>query len=93
MTLELACQIIIPLLSCTAVFLVTRTDDRSKLIGFCFGLSSQPFWIYTTWNHAQYGLFILSLFYTFQWTKGIVLLQIKEKVRRIYEQRYSSHAY
>lgn len=69
---EVFCQFIIPVLSCSAVFLVTR-KDRSRFWGYWCGLASQPFWMYTFWHHQQWGLFALAVFYTTQWTKGIVV--------------------
>lgn len=69
--IEIICQIFIPIVSAAGVFFVTRKDESRKW-GFVLGLATQPFWFYTTLHNRQYGLFILSLFYTVQWIKGII---------------------
>lgn len=33
-------------------------------------LISQPFWLYTTFMTSQWGMFTLSLFYTFCWVRA-----------------------
>ena len=39
--------------------------------GFVFGFLSQPFWFLTAYLNEQWGVFILSLAYTFSWCLGI----------------------
>lgn len=67
---ELICQVAIPIFSGLGVYFVSRIDNK-KRYGYIFGLCSQPFWFYTLWNHQQWGLFALSLFFTSQWLKGV----------------------
>ena len=71
MTIEIISQFVIPILSCAGVYFVTK-KDRTRKYGYVFGLCSQPFWIYTTAYNHQWGLFALSLFYTYRWIHGIV---------------------
>ena len=40
-------------------------------------MGSQPFWYYTTWVNEQWGIFILSGFYTYAWLTGIYFHWIK----------------
>lgn len=70
MEFELISQFAILILGGLAIWLVSSKKDYSKW-GFVIGLISQPFWIYTTFSNKQYGMFVLSLWYTFGWTRGI----------------------
>lgn len=76
--LEIICQIAIPIFSGLGVYFVSK-DTPSKRFGYIFGLCSQPFWIYTLFTHEQWGLFLLSLFFTIQWIKGIYNYWFKKK--------------
>lgn len=71
MNLELVCQIFIPLLSALVAYNVTSVEPKRRRLGYFLGTISQPMWYYTTIHHHQWGLFILSLWYTIQWIKGI----------------------
>ena len=42
-----------------------------------FGLLSQSFWITITFLSQQWGMFVLSLFYTMIWLKGVKTYWIK----------------
>lgn len=70
-SIDLICQIGIPLLSCLVSYNITSIDPKQRLFGFYCGISSQPMWYFTTLYHKQWGLFLLSLWYTIQWIKGI----------------------
>lgn len=35
------------------------------------GLIGQPFWFYTSYTNEQWGIFILSFFYSYAWYIGI----------------------
>ena len=65
-------QIIIALLGALAIWLTSSGNQRVRLWGYVAGLISQPFWLWTTWEAQQWGMFALSVFYTFAWCKGIV---------------------
>ena len=53
-----------------AIYLISL-KRKCRRWGYIFGLISQPFWIYTTFKNNQYGMFILSLWYTYSWINGI----------------------
>lgn len=59
----------IALLSGAAVLLVGLGDARAPW-GFLLGLASQPFWLLATWRARQWGMFLLSLWYTLAWAAG-----------------------
>ena len=57
----------------TAIILVSRKNKW----GFVAGLLGQPGWLITTVVHQQWGIFLLSLVYTFSWTYGFYQWFIK----------------
>ena len=63
-------QLMIAILGGTAIYLVGR-KDKYKKYGYISGLLSQPFWLYTTFVNEQWGIFFLSLWYTYSWANGI----------------------
>jgi len=65
--LDQVCQILIPILGISAIFLLAY-DFK---IGFILGLISQPFWLITSLLNRQWGVFIASLGYTVSWGIGI----------------------
>ncbi len=60
-------QIGVAITGITAVILVAKKNKW----GFVFGLLSQPFWFITSFINHQWGVFFLSLVYTFSWILGI----------------------
>jgi hypothetical protein len=40
--------------------------------GSLLGLLSQPFWLVSTWRARQWGMFFLSLAFTFAWGLGLI---------------------
>lgn len=64
---ETITQIAIFILSASAIILVAKKNKW----GFVIGLASQPFWLYTSYIHEQWGIFIVSIVYVFSWILGI----------------------
>jgi len=62
----------IMLLGGAAIWLTTSSGDLARW-GVLLGLISQPFWLVETFRQAQWGMFLLSLFYTFAWGRGVFL--------------------
>lgn len=62
-------QIPLTILSLLAVFFLT--GKKNQRWGNVFGLLSQPFWLYATYTAEQWGMFGLSVVYTFMWIRGI----------------------
>ena len=74
-------QFFIMIFGCSAIWLVSRKEDYRKW-GYLIGLISQPFWFYSSYKAEQYGIFFLSLFYTYSWTQGVynfIYIPHKEK--------------
>jgi len=66
---KIFCQIWITIFGVAAIWLVGRLEKWSRW-GYLCGLMSQPAWLYTTWQHEQYGIFALSFFYAYSWAQG-----------------------
>lgn len=62
-------QIAITIFSCLSIFLLST--KRYFKYGFVVGLIGQPFWIYTSWDNAQWGIFIVSIWFTISHIRGI----------------------
>jgi len=69
-------QIAIALTGVTAIFLSQSKGNLPKY-ACLFGLAGQPFWFYSAYTAEQWGIFILCLFYTFAWAKGVKTHWIK----------------
>jgi len=63
-------QIAILVPGALAIWLVSGKGPWMKW-GFVLGLLSQPFWLITTWQHGQWGVFALACWYTVSWGRGI----------------------
>lgn len=62
-------QIAIIVFSCLSIFLFS-TKDYFRY-GFVAGLIGQPFWIYSAINTAQWGIFVVSIWFTISHIRGI----------------------
>lgn len=71
-------QILIGILGVTAILLVGRKDKWQRW-GYIVGLIGQPFWFYSAYANEQWGIFVLSLFYTYSWGQGVYNYWIKNK--------------
>lgn len=78
MTLMTFCQIMIFVFGASAVWLVGRTESWRRW-GYISGLCGGPFWLYVAAANDQWGIFALSLFYSYSWGQGIWNYWIKPK--------------
>jgi len=60
----------------SAIWFIGRPEQWA-CYGYVFGLISQPAWFYTSLRHRQFGIFLLSLFYTYSWCQGVYFHIIK----------------
>ncbi|MCD4704993.1 nicotinamide mononucleotide transporter family protein [bacterium] len=67
MDYNLISQIGISFFGVSAIILVAKKNKW----GFILGLMSQPFWFITSYINKQWGVFFLSIIYTFSWCLGI----------------------
>ena len=74
-TLDQISQFALFFLSVSAIILVARKNKW----GFVLGLSSQPFWLYTSYANDQWGIFLNSIVFTGTWIYGIYRWFFAEK--------------
>jgi len=65
-------QILILLFSGIAIALFASKRRKHRMIGFIVAICGQPFWWHTSWVNGQWGIFILSIWYTFNHFRGIL---------------------
>lgn len=72
-------QIFLALFGVTAIWL--SQDNRPHIYRWAsvLGLAGQPFWFYAAYTGEQWGIFVLSIFYTIAWAKGFYIFWIKPK--------------
>jgi hypothetical protein len=70
-------QIAIFITGISAVWLSQDRKSAVRKYACLFGLAGQPFWMYSSYQADQWGVFILSFFYTVAWGKGFYLFWIK----------------
>lgn len=64
-------QIIILIFSPIAIRLLASKEKKMRLIGCIFGLITQPFYHYSTFVNEQWGMFIVSIWFTYSYIAGI----------------------
>lgn len=66
-------QVGLLLFGAAAIYLVglDPTNPYQKW-GYVVGLISQPFWLYSSFKMKNWGIFYLSIFYTYAWVEGIL---------------------
>jgi hypothetical protein len=64
-------QIAIPLLGAAAAWLSQESRADWRRWACIFGIVGTPFWLYASWRGAQWGIFIVSVFYGFAWLRGL----------------------
>lgn len=65
-------QVFIMIFGVSAVWLVGRKLPKVRRWGYVCGLCSQPFWMWTTISHEQWGLVAMCAFYTYSWASGLM---------------------
>lgn len=64
-------QVGIAMFGVTAIFLSQSPSDRTKKYACLFGLAGQPFWFWSAIAAEQWGIVLLSCFYTAAWARGV----------------------
>jgi len=70
-------QIGIMVFGSSAIWFVGRKESWKRW-GYILGMCGQPFWIYSSIANEQWGIFAMTLFYTYSWGQGIYNYWIKE---------------
>jgi len=76
-------QVLIALTSVIVIFLTQQKNNKRKKYACIFGLASQPLWFYSSYQAEQWGIFILSFFYTYAWAVGFYNDWIKQQKEAI----------
>lgn len=64
-------QIGVAFTSLIAVWLTQQGNKGLQRYACFFGLAGQPFWFYATYTAEQWGIFMMSIFYTCSWLVGL----------------------
>ena len=59
------------ILFCSGASIWAFAGTKYKRAGFIFGLCGQPFWIWTTFSSGQWGMFLVSLWFTGNHIRGL----------------------
>lgn len=70
MSLQIITQIGIMVFGASAIWLVGRKESW-KRYGYIMGLIGQPFWIVSAIHNEQWGILLMTLFYTYSWAQGV----------------------
>jgi nicotinamide riboside transporter PnuC len=70
-------QVAIFMTGIVAVWLSQDEKPERRKYACLFALVGQPFWFYASYQASQWGVMILSIFYTIAWAKGFYLYWIK----------------
>lgn len=71
MPTQLLVQAAIFVLSGAAIWLVGGVSDNAKRWGYLLGLAGQPFWAYSAYRGEQWGILLLTAWYTIAWGRGL----------------------
>ncbi len=54
----------------TAIYLTNSREFSVRRWACVFGLLAQPFWFWSTYAAAQWGIFAVSFWYAYSWARG-----------------------
>lgn len=66
-------QGILLVMSGTAVWLLASKNERRQLVGCAIGVCGQPLWLWSTWIHGQWGIFLLACVFLYSYGKGAIV--------------------
>lgn len=75
-------QLAILLTGVVAIYLSQQSNEKLQKYACLFGLAGQPFWMITTYESQQFGIFALTFLYTFAWAKGLHNYWIKPRLQK-----------
>ena len=65
-------QIVIVITSIVALVGITGKTIRSRYYGNLIGLLGQPFWVVTTMQNEQWGIFAVTIVYGVLYVRGVL---------------------
>ena len=63
-------QITIALTDTIAIWLTQQSREDWKKYACVVGVIGQPFWFYSAYHAEQWGILVLTFFYTYSWLLG-----------------------
>lgn len=75
-------QIMIFITGIAAVWLSQDEKSDRRKYACLFALIGQPFWFYASYQASQWGVMVLSVFYTIAWAKGFYVYWIRRDKSR-----------
>lgn len=64
-------QLAIAVLGFVAAWLSQDGRETRRRWACLFGIAGTPFWLYASWQGAQWGVFALSVLYGVAWLRGV----------------------
>lgn len=64
-------QLIIGTCGIATVYLTQDLRESRRRLACLFGLIAQPFWFYASVTAEQWGIVLLTFFYTLGWVRGV----------------------
>jgi hypothetical protein len=64
-------QTIIAICGMASIWLANDPRESHRRWACVIGLVAQPFWMWATWQAAQWGIFALSFVYAAGWARGV----------------------
>jgi hypothetical protein len=77
-SLDQIAQIWMVIFGCAAIWLLGRREEWRRW-GYVTGLVSQPAWFFSGFYHHQWGLVLVSLWYSYSWLQGIRNFWVRPK--------------
>jgi len=72
-------QFAIALTGVAAIWLSQDKRESWRRYSCVLGLIGQPFWFYSSWKAQQWGIFLLSIFYTWAWIRGLRMYWLRSR--------------
>ena len=79
--MDIISQIAIFIFGVSAIFMSQSPNHTTQKWACIAGLIGQPFWYYTSFVNAQWGIFAMSFFYTFAWARGFRTYWMKSNIK------------
>lgn len=76
-------QLIIAITGVVAIFLTQSRYESRQKYACLIGLAGQPFWMMATYQSEQWGMFVLTLFYSLAWCRGIWVFWLFKKINPV----------
>lgn len=86
-------QIGIVVFSVTAAALTQSTNRQRRRYACLFGLASQPFWFWSSWQSESWGVFAISFVYAGIWAWGVYVHWIRSHNARRRDMRLVRDGY